>query len=105
MKLFVGFTLFIVIAYFAGFDNNKKTLDWMDISFTTALKGIAMLTVVWAHASANLGIRGIQFIAGFGVATFLLCSGYGLEMSFQKNCLQHFWRKRLLYAFHSGLLN
>lgn len=96
MKLFIGFTLLIVIVYAVGFVRYQKAINWMDRSFTTALKGIAMLTVVWAHASAKLGIGGIQFIAGVGVAIFLVCSGFGLEMSYQKNGLKKFWSKRIL---------
>ena len=68
----------------------------MDRSFTTAVKGFSILTVVWAHSGAKLGVEGIQFIAGIGVALFLICSGYGLEMSYQKNGLKGFWGNRLL---------
>ena len=54
------------------------------------------MTVVWAHSGARLSVGGIQFIAGIGVALFLMCSGYGLEISYEKNGLKGFWRKRLL---------
>ncbi len=68
----------------------------MDRSFTTVIKGFSILTVVWAHTGAKLGMGGIQFIAGIGVALFLICSGYGLEVSYHKNGLKHFWKKRFL---------
>lgn len=35
-------------------------------------------------------------IAGVGVALFLICSGYGLEMSYSKNGLNGLWKKRIL---------
>lgn len=48
------------------------------------------------HSGARLSVGGIQFIAGIGVALFLMCSGYGLEISYEKNGLKGFWRKRLM---------
>lgn len=41
----------------------------------------------------------IQFIAGVGVSLFLICSGYGMEKSFQKNGLKDFWKKRILSVY------
>lgn len=68
----------------------------MSRSFTDILKGFSILTIVWAHSGAKLGVGGIQFIAGVGVSLFLICSGFGLECSYQKNELNQFWRKRIL---------
>lgn len=96
MKCFVFLTLLIFISYILGFIKKPASFEWMDRSFTTAIKGFSILTVVWAHSGARLGVGGIQFIAGVGVALFLICSGYGLEMSYQKNGLKGFWKKRLL---------
>ncbi|MGN0601582.1 MAG: acyltransferase family protein [Oscillospiraceae bacterium] len=97
MKYFFILTSIILILYFIGFvkrTNNK--FEFMSRNFTTAIKGFAILTVVWAHGSARLGVGGIQFIAGVGVSLFLICSGYGLEMSYQSNGLKKFWEKRIL---------
>lgn len=44
-----------------------------------------ILTVVWTHSGAILLVGEIQFIAGIGVTLFLMCSGYNLEISFEKN--------------------
>ena len=68
----------------------------MDRNYTTAIKGFSILTVVWAHSGGCLSVEGIQFIAGIGVALFLICSGYGLEISYEKDGLNGFWQKRLL---------
>lgn len=68
----------------------------MDRNYTTAIKGFSILTVGWAHSGAALSVGGIQFIAGIGVALFLICSGYGLEISYEKNGLNGFWKKRFL---------
>lgn len=101
MKYFAAFSLFLLVSYMVGFlkkSNTKASTDFsfMGRNFTTAIKGFAIHTVVWAHTGARLGVGGIQFIAGVGVALFLICSGYGLEMSYQKNNLSDFWKKRFL---------
>ena len=96
MKYFAFLTLLMIVSYLLGFVNRPAKCQWMDRNYTTAIKGFAILTVVWAHSGAKLGVGGIQFIAGIGVALFLICSGYGLEISYEKNGLKGFWKKRLL---------
>lgn len=96
MKYFIILTLLFLILYIVGFIKRPTSFNWMDRNFTTAIKGFSILTVVWAHAGARLSVVGIQFIAGIGVSLFLICSGYGLEMSYQKDGLKGFWKKRLL---------
>lgn len=96
MKYFALLTFLIFALYLIGFAKKSGKLQWMDRSYTTAIKGFSILTVVWAHSGARLSVGGIQFIAGIGVALFLICSGYGLEISYEKNGLQGFWKKRLL---------
>lgn len=93
MKLFLIFTFILIFPYLITF--RKVKMNWLDRSFTQAIKGFSILTIIWAHAGAKLGIGGIQFIAGIGVALFLICSGYGLEESYKKNGLKRFWHKRL----------
>lgn len=95
MKYFAFFTLLIVVFYLIGFVKRPEKFQWMDRNYTTAIKGLSILTVVWAHSGAMLSVGKIQFIAGIGVALFLICSGYGLEISYKKNGLQGFWKKRL----------
>lgn len=96
MKYFALLTFLIVALYLIGFAKKSGKFQCMDRSYTTAIKGFSILTVVWAHSGARLSVGGIQFIAGIGVALFLICSGYGLEISYEKNGLQGFWKKRLL---------
>lgn len=97
MKYFVFFSTILLILYLVEFvKKDNRTFTFMNKAFTKAIKGFAILTVVWAHTGARLGVGGIQFIAGVGVALFLICSGYGLEMSNQKNGLKGFWKKRFL---------
>lgn len=96
MNYFAFFTLLIIVSYLISFTKRPEKFQWMDRNFTTAIKGFSILTVVWAHSGAILSVGGIQFIAGIGVALFLICSGYGLEISYEKNGLKDFWKKRLL---------
>lgn len=96
MKYFALLTFLIFAFYLIGFAKKSGKFQWMDRNYTTAIKGFSILTVVWAHSEAGLSVGGIQFIAGIGVALFLICSGYGLEISYEKNGLQGFWKKRLL---------
>lgn len=96
MKYFALLTFLIFVSYLLGFIKKPEKYQWMDRNYTTAIKGFSILTVVWAHSGARLSVGGIQFIAGIGVALFLMCSGYGLEISDEKNGLKGFWRKRLL---------
>lgn len=90
--MFLTFLLFIF--YLFGFKGYKEEFCWMDRNYTTAIKGLSILLIVWAHSGAMLYIDGIQFIAGIGVTLFLICSGYGLKNSCQKNGLREFWKKR-----------
>ena len=65
---------------------------------TNTLKGIAIIVILIAH----IGTRYSRFftpLGGIGVAIFLILSGYGLELSYQKNGLKNFWKKRLLNVF------
>ena len=99
MKYFAILSILIFSFYLCGYIKKPKPFQWMDRNYTTAIKGFSILTVVWAHCGAMLSIGGIQFIAGVGVALFLICSGYGLEISYEKNGLEYFWKKRLLGVF------
>lgn len=100
MKYFTTVTGIFAALYVIGFSRKSNTdFSFMSRDFTTAIKGFAILMVVWAHMGARLGVGGIQFIAGVGVALFLICSGYGLEMSYQKNELKGFWKKRFLKVY------
>lgn len=96
MKYFALLTFLIFASYLLGFIKKPEKYQWMDKNYTTAIKGFSILTVVWAHSGARLSVGGIQFIAGIGVALFLICSRYGLETSYEKNGLKGFWKKRLL---------
>ena len=102
MKYFAFLTFLIFTCYLLGFVKKPEKYQWMDRNYTTAIKGFSILTVVWAHSGAMLSVEGIQFIAGIGVALFLMCSGYGLEISHEKKGLVGFWKKRLLCSIRKS---
>lgn len=93
------------MAYVCGI---RKTVSesewWFGREFTTCIKGFSILTVIWAHVGREFGVPAIQFIAGVGVALFLVCSGYGLEKSFQNNGLKSYWYKRFKTVYLPFLL-
>lgn len=62
---------------------------------TDALKGIAIFMIVLCHAFGN-STRYLTPFGGIGVAIFLICSGYGLAASYNKNALSNYWRKRIV---------
>lgn len=85
----------IVLSIISSFFVHDR-LEFFSRQHTTLLKGIAILTVIWGHIGLAYHIYSIQWIAGIGVALFLICSGYGLEASFNKNGLNNFWEKRII---------
>ena len=71
--------------------------DWLSKDTTTAMKGFAILLVIIAHVGHDgFGIRPFVPLGCFGVAIFLILSGYGLMESYHRNGLTGFWKKRLL---------
>ena len=96
MKYFALLSFLIFASYLLGVIKKPEKYQWMDRNYTTAIKGFSILTVVWAHSGARICVGGIQFISGISEALFLMCSGYGLEISHEKNGLVGFWKKRLL---------
>ena len=96
MIYFILLTGLMLVCYLLGFIKKPEKYQWMDRNYTTTIKGFSILTVIWAHSGAMLSVGRIQFIAGIGVALFLMCSGYGLEISHENNGLVNFWKKRLL---------
>lgn len=95
MKALICFSVILIVVYLVCFAGKRNHSDWMDKQFTEQLKGLSILMVVWSHLGAAYGIEAIQFLAGAGVSLFLICSGYGLERSYQKTGLRRYWTKRM----------
>lgn len=60
---------------------------------TTALKGLAILFVLLGHMNY------LDSSGAWGVHIFLILSGFGLEISYQKNGLNEYWKKRIVKVF------
>lgn len=68
---------------------------------TTVYKGAAILSVMLCHFMGRFG-HGITWftpLGGIGVAVFLVLSGYGLTVSWEKTGHKAWWRKRLISTF------
>lgn len=61
---------------------------------TTILKGLAILGIVIGHIWGRY-TRFYTPVGGIGAALFLILSGYGLQMSYKKNGMKNFWKKRI----------
>lgn len=107
MIWFVLFSLILFLSYCAfGIMGLGKFQPYafMSRNHTNVLRAIAILMVVWGHVGGKLGINNIQFMGGIGVSLFLLCSGYGLFSSYQKNVrkygsengLKEYWKKKIV---------
>lgn len=69
----------------------------LSLSDTSILKGIAIIMVVLGHIGQAIpGLRVFTPLGATGVGVFLLCSGYGIEKSFEKNGRDKYWYKRII---------
>jgi len=98
MKYFLLFSGIELTAVLLGYLKHPfSQIPWMSRNYTTALKGLSMLTILWSHVGACCGIRGIQFIGTVGVSLFIIFSGYGLQLSVKTNGLKNYWKRRVLH--------
>lgn len=68
----------------------------LDLQHTTALRGAAMLMILIGHIAGTFHTVILSPIPAIGVANFMILSGYGLSISFDKNGLKGFWSKKIL---------
>lgn len=74
----------------------KTTQKFLDIDYTTNLRGIAILFVVLHHVSNTYNSNLFTPLGGIGVSMFLILSGYGLNESYHRKGLRNFWKSKLL---------
>lgn len=68
----------------------------LDISTTNSLRGLSILIIVIFHVILYYGISPLFNLPGsVAVAVFLFLSGYGVNESWKKRGLKHFWLKKL----------
>lgn len=74
----------------------SDTPIFLDRNYTTALKGVAILFIMYGHCACLWhGGRLTSPFGGVGVSLFLILSGYGLNESYLKRGLDGFWKKRI----------
>lgn len=96
---------FAVLVLFTTFKDSNHS-DVFPISVTNELKGLGILTVVFAHF-AYMKVTNAEFlfplsiIAGVGVDLFLFMSGYGLSVGMLKKPMKavDFYKKRVIKIF------
>lgn len=98
-------TIVIVVllaAFFLSFRQSQHS-DLFPVSVTQELKGLGILTVVFAHISYMLVsdhkfLYPLSMAAGIGVDLFLFMSGYGLTVAMLKKPLSpvEFYKRRLI---------
>ncbi|AGR77241.1 conserved hypothetical protein, putative acyltransferase [Aliarcobacter butzleri 7h1h] len=95
----------VLLVLFLTFKKSQHT-DVFPISVTNELKGLGILTVVFAHF-AYMKVTNADFlfplsiIAGVGVDLFLFMSGYGLSVGMLKKPMKtlDFYKKRVIKIF------
>ena len=95
MKILLLFSIFELCVILAGFFRRPfSEIRWMSREYTGTLKGISMMTVLWSHVGQTCGVQHIQFIGSVGLSLFIMFSGYGLQLSVEKNGLENYWKRR-----------
>ena len=95
----------LIAVLFLTFRKSKHT-EIFPISVTQELKGLGILTVVFAHFAYMLVTNAeflfpLSIIAGVGVDLFLFMSGYGLSVGMLKKPMpvMEFYKRRLIKIF------
>lgn len=95
----ISCVIIVFCVFVFGKHTNNDNGEVLSIQTTTVMRGIAILMVVIHHLSLWLGTNIFTPLGGGGVAIFMILSGYGLTMSYQKNGVRRFWWKRFIGIF------
>lgn len=81
-------------------ERNEQTNDFFSKDYTTALKGLAAIVVIFVHVPGNKGNVLQDAIGSFAyvaVTFFFLVSAYGMQLAAENNqgYLSSFWKNRL----------
>lgn len=72
---------------------------------TTVARAVAILIIMTLHCSSGWeNARLLTPLAGSAVSAFIVVSGYGLNESFRRSGLSHFWIKRIARVYIPYLL-
>ena len=74
----------------------KINTDMLSIDHTNIIKGASIFLIVVGHIANISGLTFVNPIGLASLAAFLICSGFGLQKSYEKNGLENFFKKRLI---------
>lgn len=94
-----SFLLVILLVVGFGWNHHEENNHPLSFDNTTVMRGVAILMVVIHHLSLWFGTNVLTSWGGGGVAIFMILSGYGLTMSYQKSSVRRFWWKRFVGIF------
>lgn len=92
----------IFLTIISGRNKGIYSIPEFSRSHTNMLRGLSMLLIICHHISGifiDQWQRLLTPMGGVGVAVFLVISGYGINESYKKHGLKHFWLKKLLRVF------
>lgn len=90
------FTFIICVSVYLLVKSNNPRLEFISKDHTNSIKGLAIILVILNHMGGAFGIRYLTPLGGIGVAMFLVCSGYGLVVSYERNGLKGYWNKKII---------
>lgn len=93
------FLLVVLLSFIFGQNHHEESNNLLSFDNTTVMRGVAILMVVIHHLSLWFGTNVLTSWGGGGVAIFMILSGYGLTMSYQKSGVKRFWWKRIVGIF------
>ena len=99
LSLITFFVILIFVYIFGKNNNHRDNGGLLSFDNTTVMRGVAILMVVIHHLSLWFGTNVLTSWGGRGVAIFMILSGYGLTMSYQKSGVKRFWWKRFVGIF------
>lgn len=89
----------LLVFIFPRYSNKKENSRILSFDFSTILRGISILLVIFQHIGGSFGTNLLTPLGGTGVAIFLVLSGFGLNESFKKKGLDYYWRNRIIRVF------
>ena len=98
------FLLVILLCFIIGQNYHEDNNHLLSFDNTTIMRGVAILMVVIHHLSLWFGTNVLTPWGGGGVAIFMILSGYGLTMSYQKSGVRRYWWKRIVGIFIPWLI-
>lgn len=98
--LTLAILLILLIFILCQIKIGNNCVHMLDKQWTTAIKGICCIVVIFVHIPAEYSTKLQTLIGSFAyiaVTVFFTFSGYGLSIAKQKGgYLNHFWRNRLV---------